>query len=78
MVPEFQGKGIDAFMINEAKFVVQALHRYNYYELQWIGDFNPKMINVATGLGDTYLTRQLITWRYQFDPTLPFERHPIL
>lgn len=78
VVPEFQGKGIDAFMINEAKFVVQALHRYNYYELQWIGDFNPKMINVATGLGDTYLTRQLITWRYQFDPTLPFERHPIL
>lgn len=78
IVPEFQGKGIDAFMINEAKFVVQAMHKYNYYELQWIGDFNPKMINVAEGIGDTYLTRRLITWRYQFDRTLPFERHPIL
>lgn len=78
IVPEFQGKGVDAFMINEAKFVVQAMNKYNYYELQWIGDFNPKMINVAEGLGDTYLTRRLITWRYQFDRTLPFERHPIL
>ncbi|MFM1858444.1 MAG: hypothetical protein RLZ05_1504 [Bacteroidota bacterium] len=78
IVPEHQGKGVDAFMINEAKFVVQALHKYNYYELQWIGDFNPKMINVAEGLGDTYLTRRLITWRYQFDRSLHFERHPIL
>lgn len=78
IVPEFQGKGVDAFMINEAKFVVQAMNKYNYYELQWIGDFNPKMINVAEGIGDTYLTRRLITWRYQFDRTLPFERHPIL
>ena len=78
IVPEHQGKGVDAFMINEAKFVVQAMHKYNYYELQWIGDFNPKMINVAEGLGDTYLTRRLITWRYQFDRSLPFERHPIL
>jgi hypothetical protein len=78
IVPEHQGKGVDAFMINEAKFVVQALHKYNYYELQWIGDFNPKMINVAEGLGDTYLTRRLITWRYHFDRSLPFERHPIL
>jgi hypothetical protein len=78
IVPEFQGKGVDAFIINEAKFVIQAMHKYNYYELQWIGDFNPKMINVAEGLGDTYPTRRLITWRYQFDRNLPFERHPIL
>lgn len=78
VIPEFQGKGIDAYMINEAKFVIQGLHRYNYYELQWIGDFNPKMLNVAQGLGDTYPTRRLITWRYPFDPSRPFARHPIL
>ena len=78
VIPEFQGKGVDAYMINEAKFVIQALHRYTYYELQWIGDFNPKMLNVAQGLGDTYPTRKLITWRYAFDRSLPIERHPIL
>jgi hypothetical protein len=78
VIPEFQGKGVDAYMINEAKFVIQATGRYNYYELQWIGDFNPKMLNVAQGLGDTYPTRKLITWRYSFDRSRPIERHPIL
>jgi GNAT superfamily N-acetyltransferase len=78
VIPEFQGKGVDAYMINEAKLVIQALHRYTYYELQWIGDFNPKMLNVAQGLGDTYPTRKLITWRYSFDRSRPVARHPIL
>lgn len=78
VIPEFQGKGVDAFMINEAKFVIQAMQRYTYYELQWIGDFNPKMLNVAQGLGDTYPTRKLITWRYAFDRSRPPERHPVL
>jgi hypothetical protein len=78
VIPEFQGKGVDAYLINEAKFVIQALQRYTYYELQWIGDFNPKMLNVAQGLGDTYPTRKLITWRYAFDRSRLIERHPIL
>ena len=78
VIPEFQGKGVDAYLINEAKFVIQALQRYTYYELQWIGDFNPKMLNVAQGLGDTYPTRKLITWRYAFDRSRSIERHPIL
>ncbi len=78
VIPEFQGKGVDAYLINEAKFVIQALQRYTYYELQWIGDFNPKMLNVAQGLGDTYPTRKLITWRYAFDPSRTIERHPTL
>lgn len=78
VIPEFQGKGVDAYMINEAKFVIQSLHRYTYYELQWIGDFNPKMLNVAQGIGDTYPTRKLITWRYSFDRSRAVERHPVL
>jgi len=78
VVPEFQGKGIDAYIIVEASKVVLPETRYTEYELQWIGDFNPKMINVARSLGDSYQTRELITYRYLFDRTAPFERHPIL
>ncbi|MFM7671665.1 MAG: hypothetical protein ACKO6Q_03600 [Bacteroidota bacterium] len=78
IVPEFQGKGIDSYLINEAKKVIQPLNRYETYELQWIGEFNPKMLNVATGIGDTFLTRKLITYRYIFDRTRPFQSHPIL
>lgn len=77
VVPEFQGKGIDAYMIMEAdKIVLQT--EYTEYEMQWIGDFNPKMLNVAQGLGDVYQSRKLTTYRYLFDRTREFKRHPIL
>ncbi|HMO31806.1 MAG TPA: hypothetical protein PKE07_02295 [Lacibacter sp.] len=77
IVPEFQGKGVDAFMIMEAAKVIQEPLLYDDYELQWIGDFNPKMINIALSLG-TNVSRKLITYRYLFDRNIPFERHPIL
>lgn len=77
IVPEFQGKGVDAFMIMEGAKVIQEPLLYEDYELQWIGDFNPKMINIALSLG-TSLSRQLITYRYNFDPNLEFKRHPVL
>ncbi|MGB3006085.1 MAG: hypothetical protein WBC06_06235, partial [Chitinophagaceae bacterium] len=78
VVPEFQAKGVDAYIINESKFIIQPLKRYEQYEMQWIGDFNPKMINVAENFGDTYRTRKLITYRYLFDRTKEFKPHPIL
>jgi hypothetical protein len=78
IVPEFQGKGVDAYIINEAKFVIQPLKRYTEYEMQWIGEFNPKMINVAESFGDTFRSRKLTTYRYLFDRTKEFRRHPIL
>ena len=79
VVPEFQGKGIDAFMIVEAAKVVQQPEiPYTEYEMQWIGDFNPKMINVAENFSDTYRSRVLATYRYLFDRTKEFRRHPIL
>jgi len=50
---------------------------YEDYEMQWIGDFNPKMINVAESLG-TYRSRILTTYRFLFDRTKITRRHPIL
>ena len=79
VVPEFQGKGIDSYMIAESALVVQQPNiSYTEYEMQWIGDFNPKMINVAENFSDTYRTRKLCTYRYLFDRTKEFKRHPIL
>ena len=77
IVPEFQGKGIDAYMIMEGASVIQGQHLYDDYEMQWIGEFNPKMINVAVSLG-TYRSRLLTTYRYLFDRAKEFKRHPIL
>ncbi len=79
VVPEWQGKGVDAYIIGEcAKHVQGPSKPYIDYEMQWIGDFNPKMINVAETLGDTYHSRVLTTYRCMFDVNAPFERHPIL
>ena len=78
IVPEFQGKGVDAYLINEAKLVIQPMHQYEEYEMQWIGEFNPKMINLAENFGDTFRSRKLITYRYLFDRTKEFKPHPIL
>ncbi len=79
VVPQWQGKGIDAYMIAESSKVVQVPSKpYTGYEMQWIGDFNPKMINVAENFGDTFRSRNLVTYRYLFDRTKEFKRHPIL
>ena len=79
VVPEFQGKGVDAYIIGEADKVVKLpSFEYTEYEMQWIGDFNPKMLNVGLGLGDVYQSRRLTTYRYLFDRTKEFKRHPIL
>jgi hypothetical protein len=77
VVPEFQGKGVDYFMIVEAEKVIKAKTHYKDLELYWQGDFNPKMLNISKNLGAKQ-TRLMITYRYLFDPNKPFNRHPIL
>lgn len=89
VVPEFQAKGVDAYMIMEGarfiqnqelvngEYVPGKIPRYTDYEMQWIGEFNPKMINIAENLG-TYRSRILTTYRYLFDRTKEFRPHPIL
>jgi hypothetical protein len=46
--------------------------------MQWIGDFNSKMLNVAESFGDTYKSKNLVTYRYLFDRKKEFKRHPML
>lgn len=78
VIPEFQGKGVDAYIINELAKVVQPARFYQRYEMQWIGDFNPKMVNVAKTLGEAFISRKLTTYRYLFDRSREFKRHPML
>ncbi len=79
VVPEWQGKGVDGYIIGEsAKYIQSAACPYEDYEMQWIGDFNPKMLNVASSLGDVQRSRNLCTYRYLFDRTKEFIKHPIL
>ncbi len=79
VVPEWQGQGIDAYIVVEsAKIIQTASLPYTEYEMQWIGDFNPKMVNIAQGLGEVFQSRKLTTYRYLFDRSKEFKRHPML
>jgi GNAT superfamily N-acetyltransferase len=78
VVPEHQGKGVDGALIMAARKVFQEeYNRYDGYEMNWIGDFNPKMINVVEQVGG-FVSKRHATYRKLFDATTPFKRAPIL
>lgn len=77
VVPEWQRTGIDGYMIWEGTKHLRQHTDFEVTELQWIGDFNPKMMKIADSL-DTTVTRKLATYRYLFDRNKEFVRHPIL
>ncbi|HEY8397901.1 MAG TPA: hypothetical protein VIK80_08175, partial [Flavihumibacter sp.] len=65
------------YIIVESAKIIQTRLKYEEYEMQWIGDFNPKMIAVAESLTNER-SRVLTTYRYLFDRNKPFRRHPVL
>lgn len=78
VVPQHQGKGLDGAMVMASRKVLQDEYkRYDEYEMNWIGDFNPKMINVVEQVGAT-VTKRHATYRKLFDESKPFKRAPIL
>lgn len=78
VVPEHQGKGLDGAMVMKARKILQDEYkRYDEYEMNWIGDFNPKMINIVDQVGGK-VNKRHATYRKLFDETKPFKRAPIL
>lgn len=77
VAPEAQGKGIDYYMIVEGAKVIKSKTKYTELELQWQGDFNPRILNISRHLG-AQQSRLLATYRYLFDQSKEFKRHPIL
>lgn len=77
VIPRYQGKGVEAFMIIEASKKLLAQSKYHEIELNWIGDFNPKMLKVASNLEAKH-HRTYLTMRMLFDPNKVYERRPIM
>ncbi len=77
IVPKFQALGVDAFMIHAGALVVREQGRYDLIEMGWAGDWNPRMIGIYKALGGTQ-SRRMVTCRYNFDRSLPVERHPAI
>lgn len=78
IVPEHQGKGVDGAIIMEFKKMMQDDYkRYDEYEMNWIGDFNTKMVRVAEQI-QCDVVKKHATYRKLFDDTKPFKRMPFI
>lgn len=78
VVPEFQGKGVEAAMIVQfGEDTKMPGFRYTDLEMNWIGDFNPKMMKLMGTIG-AKIRKTHVTYRYLFDRNKPFNRAKVL
>lgn len=77
IIPEFQGKGLEGAIVMAAAKIVQPKAKYTDFEMNWIGDFNPKMMHVAESAGGK-ICKTHITYKCIFDPTVEFTRAPMI
>jgi hypothetical protein len=77
VIPEFQGKGVAEGMIVYFEDEVSVGVNYTDLEMNWIGDFNPKMIKLVKQIGGK-VRKTHITYRYLFDRAKQFERAKIV
>lgn len=74
IVPEHQGKGLEGAIIMASRDLLQdSYKRYDILEMNWIGDFNPKMIHMVEQVGADIM-KVHATYRKLFDETKPFKR----
>lgn len=77
IVPAHQGKGVDGAIIENFRTLLQQKYtRYIDYEMNWIGDFNTKMIKMCEQINVT-VSKRHATYRMIFNPDIPFKRYPI-
>ncbi len=76
--PEHQRKGLEgALVLATAEMVQRKYQQYDTMEMNWIGDFNPKMIRVVEQVGGD-IVKTHHTYRKLFDENREFKRAPIL
>ena len=76
VVPDYQGKGVDAAMLHHVRPALVAAG-YADSEMNWIGDFNPRMMVLTRSIG-ARVVKTHATYRYLFDRERPFERSAII
>ncbi len=75
VIPAFQGKGVDQALITwtQERFLNAG---YRDIEMNWIGDFNPRMLVTTRSIG-AKIIKTHATYRKLFVDR-PFERYPII
>lgn len=74
VVPDHQRKGVEgALIVAYTGMAWKKGFQYTDFEMNWIGDFNPKMMRVVEQIGGK-IHKTHITYRYLFDRTKEFKR----
>ena len=76
VVPAHQGKGVDAALMVHAQSALAAAG-YTDIEMNWIGDFNPRMLATTRSIG-AKICKTHVTYRKLFDERRAFVRCPII
>ncbi|WP_461641553.1 hypothetical protein [Labilibaculum euxinus] len=78
VIPEFQKRGIEAAMIYEfSKSGFDSSFPFLNLEMNWIGDFNPRMSHLMDHIG-AKIYKTHYTYRKLFDETKEFKRSVII
>jgi hypothetical protein len=79
IAPAHQRKGVEAAFILAVSKIVQDKSKVKYenFVMNWIGDFNPKMMAVAEQIGGR-IWRTHATFRFLFDRTKELKRAPVI
>ncbi|PSR52789.1 hypothetical protein AHMF7605_04245 [Adhaeribacter arboris] len=77
--PEHQRKGVEAAMIYASSTYYRSQFNFPYQDIvmNWIGDFNPKMMRVAEQI-EAQIFKTHFTYRKLFDEAKEFKRAPII
>jgi hypothetical protein len=73
ILPEYQNTGLVAALFYQLVKVLNQMPGYREIELSWVGDYNPKMINIYHKIGGVQ-TKKHITYMYLFNPDAEFKR----
>ncbi|HUX58148.1 MAG TPA: hypothetical protein VMV77_14315 [Bacteroidales bacterium] len=76
VIPKYQGLGIESAFILHIRKVLDKKPHYQEVEFSWVADFNPKMRKIFVSV-ESVPAKNYITYRYLFDRTKEFKRHPI-
>lgn len=79
VVPTHQKKGVEGGLVVSYvnKMAWKEGFPYKDIEMNWIGDFNPKMMRVVEQIGSE-IAKTHITYRKLFDETKEFKRAPLI
>jgi hypothetical protein len=77
VTPEHQGKGVESAIALRFREVARTnpFYPYTTMDMNWVGDFNPKMLRFVSQIGATN-DKTFITYRHFFNPNQPFSRCP--